>query len=173
MIGEIRDTETAEIAIRSAITGHLVLSTIHTNDALSSVIRLVDMGVEPFKVGSSLVCIIAQRLVKRICIHCKKQVEILPTEARLLDTDLTQVYVGEGCPKCNHTGYSGRVAVFETVLIDGALEELISSGASLEELRNYAKLKKIPMLRDEVMGFIKNGTTTVEEGLRILYNVEN
>jgi len=173
MIGEIRDTETAEIAIRSAITGHLVLSTIHTNDALSSVIRLVDMGIEPFKVGSSLVCIISQRLVKKICIHCRKKVDIIPTEARLLGTDLTQVYVGEGCPKCNHTGYSGRVAVFETVLIDGALEEMISRGASLDDLRNYAKMKKIPMLKDEVMGFIANGTTTVEEALRILYNVEN
>jgi len=90
-----------------------------------------------------------------------------------LGTDLTQVYVGEGCAKCNHTGYSGRVAVFETVLIDGALEEMISRGASLDDLRNYAKMKKIPMLKDEVMGFIANGTTTVEEALRILYNVEN
>lgn len=173
MIGEIRDTETAEIAIRSAITGHLVLSTIHTNDALSSVIRLVDMGIEPFKVGSSLVCIISQRLVKKVCIHCRKKIEIAPAEARLLETDLTHVYVGEGCPKCNHTGYSGRLAVFETVLIDAALEELISKGASLDDLRAYAKRKKIPMLKDEVMGYVANGTTTVEEALRILYNVEN
>jgi type IV pilus assembly protein PilB len=173
MIGEIRDTETAEIAIRSAITGHLVLSTIHTNDALSSVIRLVDMGVEPFKVGSSLVCIIAQRLVKRVCIHCKKKVDMTSAEARLLKTDLKHVYVGEGCDKCHHTGYSGRLAVFETILIDHALEDLISKNASLEELRNYAKEKKIPMLRDEVMAYVKSGTTTVEEALRILYNVEN
>ncbi|KAF0222192.1 MAG: Type II secretory pathway ATPase PulE/Tfp pilus assembly pathway ATPase PilB [Erysipelotrichaceae bacterium] len=173
MIGEIRDTETAEIAIRSAITGHLVLSTIHTNDALSSVIRLVDMGIEPFKVGSSLVCIISQRLVKKICIHCKKKVDLSTTEARLLATDLTYVYEGAGCPKCNNTGYSGRLAVFETVLVDGHLEDLISRGASLEDLRNYAKEKKIPMLRDEVMSYVQNGTTTVEEALRILYNVEN
>jgi type IV pilus assembly protein PilB len=112
-------------------------------------------------------------LVKKICIHCKKKVELLTTEARLLATDLSHVYEGAGCPKCNNTGYSGRLAVFETVLVDGHLEDLISRGASLEDLRNYAKEKKIPMLRDEVMNYVQSGTTTVEEALRILYNVEN
>ena len=173
MIGEIRDTETAEIAIRSAITGHLVLSTIHTNDALSSVIRLIDMGIEPFKVGSSLVCVISQRLVKKICVHCKELIEITPAQQRLLKTDLTHIHHGKGCTKCNHTGYSGRMAVFETVLIDSALEEMISKNAGLEAMRNYARDKGIPMLREEVLLFIEKGVTTVDEGLRILYNVEN
>jgi type IV pilus assembly protein PilB len=173
MIGEIRDTETAEIAIRSAITGHLVLSTIHTNDALSSVVRLIDMGIEPFKVGSSLVCVISQRLVKKICVHCKEQIEITSAQQRLLKTDLTRVHHGKGCPKCNHTGYSGRMAVFETVLIDTVLEDMISKNASLETMRSYARDKGIPMLREEVLHFIKLGVTTVDEGLRILYNVEN
>jgi type IV pilus assembly protein PilB len=173
MIGEIRDTETAEIAIRSAITGHLVLSTIHTNDALSSVVRLIDMGIEPFKVGSSLVCVISQRLVKKICVHCKEQIEITSAQQRLLKTDLTRVHHGKGCPKCNHTGYSGRMAVFETVLIDTVLEDMISKNASLESMRSYARDKGIPMLREEVLHFIKLGVTTVDEGLRILYNVEN
>ena len=173
MIGEIRDTETAEIAIRSAITGHLVLSTIHTNDALSSVVRLIDMGIEPFKVGSSLVCVISQRLVKKICVHCKEPIDITPAQQRLFKTELTRVYHGKGCAKCNHTGYSGRMAVFETVLIDAALEEMISKDAGLEAMRRYAHDKGIPMLREEVLHFIQLGVTTVDEGLRILYNVEN
>lgn len=173
MIGEIRDTETAEIAIRAAITGHLVLSTIHTNDALSTITRLVDMGIEPFKVANSLVCVVAQRLVKRICVHCRKPAVMSEGEQQLLDTDMTQVFVGEGCPRCNHTGYSGRAAVFEIVLVDNKLQELITKNASMEEMRKYAKDKKMHMMRDEVLEYISNGVTSVEEGLRILYNVEN
>lgn len=173
MIGEIRDGETAEIAIRAAITGHLVLSTIHTNDALSSVVRLVDMGIEPFKVGSSLVCVIAQRLIKRNCIHCKEQVELSPTEKRLLRVDYDHVYKGRGCDKCNHTGYSGRLAAFEIVLVDQKLEELISKNASMETLRAYAIEKKMQMLRDEVIEFLNQGLTSVDEALRVLYNVDN
>lgn len=173
MIGEIRDGETAEIAIRAAITGHLVLSTIHTNDALSSVVRLVDMGIEPFKVGSSLVCVIAQRLIKKNCIHCKEQVELSLTEKRLLRVDYDHVYKGRGCDKCNHTGYSGRLAAFEIVLVDQKLEELISKNASMETLRAYAIEKKMQMLRDEVIEFLNQGLTSVDEALRVLYNVDN
>lgn len=173
MIGEIRDGETAEIAIRAAITGHLVLSTIHTNDALSSVVRLVDMGIEPFKVGSSLVCVIAQRLIKRNCIHCKEQVELTSTEKRLLRIDFDHVYKGRGCDKCNHTGYSGRLAAFEIVLVDQKLEELISKNSSMETLRAYAIEKKMQMLRDEVIEFLNQGLTSVDEALRVLYNVDN
>jgi len=173
MIGEIRDGETAEIAIRAAITGHLVLSTIHTNDALSSVVRLVDMGIEPFKVGSSLVCVIAQRLIKKNCIHCKEEVELSPTEKRLLRVDYDHVFKGKGCDKCNHTGYSGRLAAFEIVLVDQKLEELISKNASMETLRSYAIEKKMQMLRDEVIEFLNQGLTSVDEALRVLYNVDN
>ncbi|HET6785975.1 MAG TPA: GspE/PulE family protein [Erysipelotrichaceae bacterium] len=173
MIGEIRDGETAEIAIRAAITGHLVLSTIHTNDALSSVVRLVDMGIEPFKVGSSLVCVIAQRLIKRNCIHCKEEIELTSAEKRLLKVDYEHVYRGKGCDKCNHTGYSGRLAAFEIVLVDSKLEELISKNSSMETLRAYAEEKKMQMLRDEVIEFVRKGLTSVEEALRVLYNVDN
>jgi type IV pilus assembly protein PilB len=172
MIGEIRDGETAEIAIRAAITGHLVLSTIHTNDALSSVVRLVDMGIEPFKVGSSLVCVIAQRLIKRNCIHCKEEVELTSTEKRLLRVDYEHGYKGKGCDKCNQTGYSGRVAAFEIILVDSKLEELISKNSSMETLRAYAEEKKMQMLRDEVIEFVRKGLTSVDEALRVLYNVE-
>jgi len=173
MIGEIRDGETAEIAIRAAITGHLVLSTIHTNDALSSVVRLVDMGIEPFKVGSSLVCAISQRLIKKLCIHCKTAHPITPSEQRLLNVDIDTVYHAQGCEKCNHTGFSGRLAAFEIVLIDHRLEELISKNAPMETLRAYAEEKKMQMLRDEVVRFVSQGQTTVDEALRVLYSVDN
>ena len=173
MIGEIRDGETAEIAIRAAITGHLVLSTIHTNDALSSVVRLVDMGIEPFKVGSSLVCAISQRLIKKLCVHCKTAHPITPSEQRLLKVDIDTVYHSVGCEKCNHTGFSGRLAAFEIVLIDHRLEELISKNAPMEVLRAYAEEKKMQMLRDEVVRFVSQGQTTVDEALRVLYSVDN
>ena len=173
MIGEIRDGETAEIAIRAAITGHLVLSTIHTNDALSSVVRLVDMGIEPFKVGSSLVCAISQRLIKKLCVHCKTAHPITSSEQRLLKVDIDTVYHSVGCEKCNHTGFSGRLAAFEIVLIDHRLEELISKNAPMETMRAYAEEKKMQMLRDEVVRFVSQGQTTVDEALRVLYSVDN
>ena len=172
MIGEIRDGETAEIAIRAAITGHLVLSTIHTNDALSSVIRLVDMGIESFKVGSSLVCAISQRLIKKLCVHCKTVHAITPSEQRLLKIEIDTVYHAQGCAKCNHTGYAGRLAAFEIVLIDHRLEELISKNASMDVLRAYAEEKKMQMLRDEVVRFVAQGQTTADEALRVLYSVD-
>lgn len=172
MIGEIRDVETAEIAIRAAITGHLVLSTIHTNDALSTVSRLVDMGIENFMVATSVVCVISQRLVKRICIHCKEVVEMTPSEQRLLKTDLKLAYHGKGCARCNHTGYAGRAAAFEIVLIDSKLEEMIVKNASVDEMRDYAQTKQMRTLRDEVTDYVASGVTSVEEALRILYNTE-
>ncbi len=173
MIGEIRDGETAEIAIRAAITGHLVLSTIHTNDALSSVVRLVDMGIEPFKVGSSLVCAISQRLIKKLCVHCKTAHPITTSEQRLLKAEIETVYHAQGCDKCNNTGFSGRLAAFEIVLIDHHLEELISKNAPMEVMRSYAEEKKMQMLRDEVVRFVSQGQTTVDEALRVLYSVDN
>jgi type IV pilus assembly protein PilB len=172
MVGEIRDTETAEIAIRAAITGHFVLSTIHTNDALSTVVRLTDMGIEPFLVASSVKCVISQRLVKKICTHCKMEVEVESSDNLLLGTHLTHSHIGKGCKFCNNTGYSGRTAVFETILIDSALEQLISHNASMDELKKYAKEKKMRMLADEVIDLIKEGITSVEEGVNILYSTD-
>lgn len=172
MVGEIRDTETAEIAIRAAITGHFVLSTIHTNDALSTVVRLTDMGIEPYLVASSVKCVISQRLVKKICIHCKTQVEVESSDNLLLGTKLTHAHIGRGCKNCGNTGYSGRTAVFETILIDSALEQLISHSASMDELKHYAKSKNMRMLADEVVDLIKEGMTSVEEGVNILYSTD-
>jgi type IV pilus assembly protein PilB len=172
MVGEIRDTETAEIAIRAAITGHLVLSTIHTNDALSTVVRLVDMGIEPFLVASSVKCIIAQRLVKKLCPHCKKELEVSTSDNILLKTELKTAYTSVGCSHCNNTGYAGRMAVFEIVLIDSKLERLISKGADMDELRQYALDKKLRTLREEVMDLVNGGITSIDEAVRILYTAE-
>jgi type IV pilus assembly protein PilB len=172
MVGEIRDGETAEIAIRAAITGHFVLSTIHTNDALSTVVRLIDMGIEPFLVASSVKCVMSQRLVKKICPHCKTLLPVTSSDNLLLRSNLEKAYVGKGCQHCNKTGYSGRTAVFEIILIDSHLEELIAKRASMEQLKAYASEKKMRMLRDEVMELIEKGLTSVEEGIRILYSTE-
>lgn len=172
MVGEIRDTETAQIAIRAAITGHFVLSTIHTNDALSTVVRLIDMGIEPFLVASSVKCVISQRLVKKICPHCKKKVDVEPTQNLLLKTSLDHSYIGEGCKRCNNSGYSGRTAVFETVIVDSSLEQLIAKNASMDEMKAYAKSKQIRLLSDEVIDLVKSGVTSIDEGLHILYSTD-
>ena len=172
MVGEIRDAETAEIAIRAAITGHLVLSTLHTNDALSTVVRLVDMGVEPFLVASSVKCVIAQRLVKKLCPYCKKEHEVSSSDNLLLHTNFVKVFGPVGCSQCNNLGYSGRTAVFEIVLIDSVLERMISEGATMEGLRKYAATKNLRSLRDEVLDLVKSGKSSIEEAVRILYSVE-
>lgn len=172
MVGEIRDGETAEIAIRAAITGHLVLSTLHTNDALSTVVRLVDMGVEPFLVASSVKCVIAQRLVKKLCPHCKEEQVIQSSDKLLLKTNLDKAFAAHGCSKCNNTGYTGRTAVFEIVLIDGKLERMISEKASMDDLKAYAEAKNLRTLRDEVMDLVESGKTSIEEAVRILYTAE-
>lgn len=172
MVGEIRDAETAEIAIRAAITGHFVLSTIHTNDALSTIVRLVDMGVEPFLVASSVKCVISQRLVKKLCTHCKTEREVESSDNILLHTQYKTAFVPVGCSHCNNTGYSGRTAVFEIILIDSTLERMISDDATMEQLKNYAQSKNMRMLRDEVLDLITAGKTSIEEGIRILYTAE-
>ena len=172
MVGEIRDGETAEIAIRAAITGHLVLSTLHTNDALSSVHRLVDMGVEPYMVASSVKCVVAQRLVKRVCTHCSHEVEIEPEANRLLNNKIEKSFKGEGCVRCNQTGYLGRVAVFEVVQIDHKLQEMISNRASMETMKRYVSENDIRSLREELIDLVNQGMTSSDEAVRILYNID-
>lgn len=172
MVGEIRDSETAEIAIRAAITGHFVLSTIHTNDALSTVVRLIDMGIEPFLVASSVKCVMSQRLVKKICPVCKTKLPVTSSDNLLLRSNLEFAHVGKGCQNCNKTGYTGRTAVFEIILIDSHLEQMIAKRATMDQLKAYAAEKKMRMLRDEVMELIEKGITSVEEGIRILYSTE-
>lgn len=172
MVGEIRDGETAEIAIRAAITGHLVLSTVHTNDALSTIVRLVDMGIEPFLVASSVKCVISQRLVKKICPKCKTVHTVTDEEKYILKTDLEHTHMGAGCADCNSTGYTGRTAVFEILLVDKHIQDLVAKEASMEEIRQYTEDQNMRLLREEVMDLVKKGVTTTEEAVRLLYSVD-
>ncbi|MDI9476736.1 MAG: ATPase, T2SS/T4P/T4SS family [Bacillota bacterium] len=174
MIGEIRDNETAQIAVRAAITGHLVLSTLHTNDTASSITRLVNMGVEPYLVSSSVVGITAQRLVKRICDNCKSGYIADELEKKALgakDTAEVMVYRGKGCNLCNNTGYKGRVAIHEILPITREIRILIDKSASIDDIREEAKKQNFVSLRESCTQLVKEGVTTIEELLRITYSV--
>lgn len=172
MIGEIRDTETAEIAIRAAITGHLVLSTLHTNDAASSIIRLIDMGVASYMVASSVNCVVAQRLVKKLCPECKRRREIRPEEAALLhDDSITHLYEPVGCPRCGNTGFKGRTAIYEIIEIDNDLRRMISEGKNTEEIREFAKEHGATFLEDSIKSLIRDGATSISEFYRLIYSI--
>lgn len=170
MLGEIRDTETAEIAVRAAITGHLVLSTIHTNDAPSSIVRLKDMGVAPYLVSSALVGIIAQRLIRKLCIHCKEEYIESDYEKEILGVpkyqDLT-LYRKVGCNRCSNTGYKGRVGIYEVMEINGEIRDLINADKPLEEITNAALRNNMKTLNKSAMNVVLNGNSTVEELLRV------
>ena len=172
MIGEIRDTETAEIAIRAAITGHLVLSTLHTNDAASSIVRLIDMGVASYMVASSVNCVVAQRLVKKLCPECKRKREIKAEEAAILkDPSITHISEPVGCPRCGNTGYKGRTAIYEIIEIDSDLRRMISEGRTTEEIRDFAKEHGATFLEDSIRTLIGNGTTSMSEFYRLIYSI--
>jgi type IV pilus assembly protein PilB len=171
LVGEIRDFETAEIAVKAALTGHLVLSTLHTNDAPSTVNRLMNMGIEPFLVASSVNLICAQRLVRRICTHCKVDHPLPPQaliEAGFSPEDARVVVPkkGTGCDQCNHTGYKGRVGLYEVMEITDELRELILVGASALELRRKAIEEGMITLRQSGLRKVKDGITTIEEVAR-------
>ena len=168
MVGEIRDSETAEIAIRSALTGHLVLSTIHTNDAPSTIMRLEDMGIEKYLIVSSVILILAQRLVRKICPYCKEKVDIPPNALEELgfsseDAKNVTIYKGRGCSRCNNTGYKGRVAIYEIIPISDQIRNMILKGASLSEIREQAIKEGTSTLRNSGLKKIKEGITTIEE----------
>lgn len=170
MLGEIRDAETAEIAVRAAITGHLVLSTIHTNDAPSSIVRLKDMGVAPYLLSSSLVGIIAQRLIRRLCVHCKEEYIASDYEKEILGVPKNQtlnLYRKVGCNRCSSTGYKGRVGVYEIMEINKELRELINKDASVESITNSALKNGMKTLSKSAINVILKGNSTVEELLRI------
>ncbi len=174
MVGETRDTETASIAVRSAITGHLVLSTLHTNDAVSAVVRLQDMGVEPYLVANSLTGVVAQRLVKKICPNCREAYVASEIEKELLgEPRLTTLYRGRGCHICNNTGYKGRTAIHEILAIDKTIRNLISRKEPIEDIYNYVEQtgKLIP-LRKSVANLTIRGITSMEEFLKLSYYVE-
>lgn len=170
MVGEIRDTETAEIAIRASLTGHLVLSTIHTNDAISAVSRLTDMGIEPFLISASLVCVVAQRLVRLVCRDCAQEVPATEREKEIFTNrglDIESVRRGKGCPTCGRTGYRGRTAIHEVLVIDGKIREMISNLKPIGDIRRYVQERNTKFLLDDGLLKVKQGLTTTEEVLRV------
>jgi type IV pilus assembly protein PilB len=165
MVGEIRDLETGSIAIKAALTGHLVLSTLHTNDAPSTVTRMIDMGIEPFNVASAVNLIVAQRLVRRICVECKQEHEYSDEEMHAfgITRDQGPFYKGAGCDTCNGTGYRGRQGLYEVMALSSQLRRFILKGASTEELREVAVQEGMLTLRMDGMVKVKRGVTTLEE----------
>jgi len=175
MVGEIRDSETAEIAIRAAITGHLVFSTLHTNDAASSVTRMIDMGIEPFLLSSALVGLIAQRLVRRLCPHCKEAFQPDKNEREILglkDDEEVTIYRAKGCNECNNTGYKGRIAVYEILTVNREIKELISKNVSSDVIKDAAIKMGMKTLRMNCTRLVKEGITTIDEMLRIAYSID-
>jgi type IV pilus assembly protein PilB len=169
MIGEIRDSETADIAIKASLTGQLVLSTLHTNDAITSISRLVDMGVEPFLVASSLVMLCAQRLARKMCTQCRKQIEIPESYLKEIGfREKANFYEAQGCKYCNNTGFYGRVAILEAILIDDAMREMIIKRESIDAVKEYAIEKRSMMtLRDDAFLKVRQELTTLNEAIRI------
>jgi type IV pilus assembly protein PilB len=174
MVGEIRDLETAEIAVQAALTGHLVLSTLHTNDAPSAVTRLVDMGVEPFLISASVAGVLAQRLARKICSNCKEQYRP-PVEAltrvgfRVADAEEVVFYRGRGCEQCMHTGYYGRTGLFEMMLINEEIQDLVVKRAPLSELVEAAVANGMKTLRRDGFEKVIEGITTIEEVMRVVF----
>ena len=172
MIGEMRDTEPADIGIRAAITGHLVLSTLHTNDAASTVVRLVDMGVASYMVATSLIGVIAQRLVKVLCPNCKKPRMSTQEENELMGIPGSiQIYEPCGCPECNNTGYRGRTAIHEIIHCTAKVSSIIAAGGGKEEIEKAAKEQGTKLLRDNASELVQAGETSIDELVRATYTV--
>ncbi|MEO0094207.1 MAG: GspE/PulE family protein, partial [candidate division WOR-3 bacterium] len=170
MVGEIRDTETAEIAVQAALTGHLVFSTLHTNNASGALTRLVDMGIEPFLVASTVIGVLAQRLARRICEYCKEPYHALSEVSAHLHLDpTTKLFRGKGCPECNNTGYRGRIGLFELLVVDNTIRKMIIEKQPSEEIQRFLISKGFKTMRDDGLEKVRKGITTLEEVLRITH----
>lgn len=174
MVGEIRDVETANVAIESALTGHLVLSTLHTNDAPGAITRLIDMNIEPFLVTSAINCVLAQRLVRKICPFCKISIELYPEILKIFDEfniSISNINLakGTGCSQCNNTGYKGRLGLFELMIMSEELEKLILQRAPAGKLLEMAKTKGLKTIKEDGLSKVTQGITTLEEVLRVTY----
>jgi type IV pilus assembly protein PilB len=172
MVGEIRDEETAKIAMTLSITGHLVFSTLHTFDSPSAIMRLVDMGVEPYMVYSALSAVISQRLVRKLCPHCQQKYYATPAEKQFLGIPLDseiQLRSAQGCEECNYTGYMGRTAVHEILMMSPEIRDNLASGGNTETIRKIAKSEGMKTLLDNLRELVLNGTTTLAE-LRRTYS---
>jgi type IV pilus assembly protein PilB len=167
LVGEVRDLETAEICIRSALTGHLVLSTLHTNDAPSAINRLTDIGVEPFLLTPSLLCVLAQRLIRRLCPDCKEAYEPTPEQLGGIKLNAELIYRHRGCAKCNQIGYKGRMCVAELMVVNNELREMIGQRASFQKIREVAKKSGMQTLYESAMKKVEQGVTSLEEALSV------
>lgn len=163
MIGEIRDSETAEIAVRAAITGHMVLSTLHTNSAAGAIDRLKDLGLEPFMLASSLKGVLAQRLVRKICEHCKEE----SSTENAYEIKLKKAFKGSGCEECGFTGYTGRIGIFELIEINKDIRKMIHAGSGEDEIRQYMSEQKINTMLEDGIVKVEEGITTIDEVLRV------
>jgi type IV pilus assembly protein PilB len=174
MVGEIRDAETAQIAVRAALTGHLVLSTLHTNDAVSTLVRLINIGVEPFLVATAVNVAAAQRLVKKICKHCKEAYQPSPEELALFISGPPPetLYRGRGCHQCRNIGYAGRMALYEVFWVDAQVRRMIIGGASGDEVRKYATDSGMVGLRESGLRRVVQGLTTLEEIMSVAADQE-
>ncbi|MFA6930320.1 MAG: GspE/PulE family protein [Lentisphaeria bacterium] len=179
LVGEIRDNETADIAIQSALTGHLVLSTLHTNDSVGAVNRLINMGIEPYLVASALVAAVAQRLVRKICTHCKAEDEMIPRRIRAEIAESTglapedvKAWKGNGCSECDHTGYRGRIAVYEFFLLNDEIQDMVAEHAGTSELRKAAIERGMKVLRQDGWEKVAQGATSIDEIQRITSNFQ-
>jgi general secretion pathway protein E len=173
MVGEIRDAETAKIAIQAALTGHLVFSTLHTNDSCGAITRLIDMGIEPFLVASSVIAVMAQRLLRRVCPSCREPYRPSVEELRQLGVTADQLEgatvfrVGPGCPECKQTGYRGRLGIHELLIIDDEVRNLTMKASDSASIRRVAAAKGMTSLREDGAEKVLKGQTTVEEVLRV------
>jgi len=174
MIGETRDTETASISVRSALTGHLVLSSLHTNDSVSAIVRLIDMGVEDYLLSNSLVGVVAQRLVKKICQFCREEYEASASDIRAMDGENIPILArGRGCHNCNNTGYKGRIAIHEILTIDSRIRNLISRSSGVEDIYAYVRENNLmKSLRVSLMKLVRERKTSLEELLKLTYFVQ-
>ena len=171
MVGEIRDLETAEIAVQASLTGHLVLSTLHTNTAIGAVTRLRDMGVEPFLMASSLIGILAQRLVRKLCPDCKRPYQAGQKDCERLGVSFESpptLYAPDGCKKCNFNGYRGRMGIFELVDVDEMTRTMIHDGAAEQQLEQHARGRTNSIFQDGIRRVL-SGETSFEEVLRVTY----
>lgn len=173
LVGEVRDLETAQICIRSALTGHLVLSTLHTNDAPSAVTRLVDIGIEPYMVAPSLLLIVAQRLIRKLCPHCKEAYEPNQTELRSIKLKSDLIYRPKGCPECGHLGYKSRACIAEVMHVTEELRDLINQRASFQKIREVARSQGMQTLNEAALKKVEEGITSLEEALSITIGGDN
>ena len=172
LVGEVRDLETAEICIRSALTGHLVLSTLHTNDAPSAINRLMDIGTEPYLITPSLICVVAQRLLRKLCPHCKEAYEPTPSHLGEIKLNADLIYRPKGCPECSQIGYRGRACIAEVMVINDAVRGLINEKANYQKLREVARSTGMQTLYESAIKKVEDGATSLEEALSITLGIE-